>query len=320
MGLLIPEVFILLLTDTVFMLILAYILPSAVIIFRNWDIDDLSSGQYTLEKKRLLISTIVKYVFVFKIPLFLFFIYTNDKLSNVLTGAMCAAGSINATIYGSKLLYLKILNVFFMSAWIAGHNCNNKLESLRYTRLKYGILLFLILLTLVETILTYLNFYSIDPTAVVTCCSSIYSATSDGASAILSIKPFHAFYIFIASYVLLLSSLFIKKPQYIAISSIIFFFSGTLNLILFTSTYIYELPSHKCPYCILQIEYHYVGYLFYIAMFISTASGINSYIHHKISGVVPKAIYLQCFTASMIYFVLSVFFPYMYYLTNNVWL
>ena len=31
----------------------------------------------------------------------------------------------------------------------------------------------------------------------------------------------------------------------------------------FISLYIYELPTHACPFCLLQREYHFVGYPLY---------------------------------------------------------
>jgi hypothetical protein len=37
-------------------------------------------------------------------------------------------------------------------------------------------------------------------------------------------------------------------------------------LISFISLYYYELPTHHCPFCILQGEYHYVGYLIYATL------------------------------------------------------
>jgi hypothetical protein len=34
-------------------------------------------------------------------------------------------------------------------------------------------------------------------------------------------------------------------------------------LVSFICLYFYDLPSHHCPFCILQKEYRYVGYLLY---------------------------------------------------------
>jgi len=320
MGLLIPEVFILLLTDSISMLLLLTALPYAINIYRKWDLASSSQSQYSLEKRRYLLSTIVFYVFIIKIPLFLFYVYTNDKMANVLTGAMCAAGSINATVYGSKLLYMKILDIFMMSAWITMYKCNNSFETLPYTRMKYGFLTLIIFAVSVETLLAFMNFASIDPTAVVSCCSSIYSATSEGGSELMSIKPFTTFYLLAIVTLLLTISIITKRTLLTAILSIVFFFSGCLCLILFTSTYIYELPSHRCPYCILQKEYMYIGYLFYISLFISTACGISSFIYKKLMCKLPTKLLAYSLVFSLLYFCLCAYFPIRYYIINSVWL
>ena len=38
--------------------------------------------------------------------------------------------------------------------------------------------------------------------------------------------------------------------------------------------YIYELPTHHCPFCIFKKEYAYVGYLFYLTLFGGVISGL----------------------------------------------
>jgi hypothetical protein len=39
------------------------------------------------------------------------------------------------------------------------------------------------------------------------------------------------------------------------------------------SVYIYELPSHHCPFCILQPEYHFIGYPMYGAILVGSICG-----------------------------------------------
>jgi hypothetical protein len=39
-----------------------------------------------------------------------------------------------------------------------------------------------------------------------------------------------------------------------------------IALFSFISLYIYELPTHHCPFCILHGEYRYIGYLFYLLL------------------------------------------------------
>lgn len=318
MALLIPEVFILLLTDAVFLLLLLYVSPSAYKIARRWDISSPSGLQYELDRKRHLIFASVRTAFIFKLPLFLFFIYTSDKLSGVLTGAMCAAGTINATIYGQELLYVKIFNIFLMSAWLTVHSCTLSSETLPHTRKAAGFLLVITVSSAVETLLLFLNFQAIDPSAVVSCCSSIYSPSEP--SFLMSVSPFTAFFIFLGSAALYLTSVLLKNTAGTAFFSILFFFAGVLNLILFTGTYIYELPSHRCPYCILQKEYGYIGYLFYISLFAGTSAGISGFIRRRLSGIFPFKTIMISLICMLVFLFFSIYFPLKYFLTNNVWL
>jgi len=41
------------------------------------------------------------------------------------------------------------------------------------------------------------------------------------------------------------------------------------------SCYIYELPTHHCPFCILQKEYGYIGYLIYVTLLGGAIAGLS---------------------------------------------
>jgi hypothetical protein len=55
-----------------------------------------------------------------------------------------------------------------------------------------------------------------------------------------------------------------RTGTFFAILSVTALFISTASLISFISPYIYELPTHHCPFCVLQKEYSYAGYLHYI--------------------------------------------------------
>jgi hypothetical protein len=44
-------------------------------------------------------------------------------------------------------------------------------------------------------------------------------------------------------------------------------------IISFISLYIYELPTHHCPFCMLQREYRYLGYVFYLPLLCAAVTG-----------------------------------------------
>lgn len=46
-------------------------------------------------------------------------------------------------------------------------------------------------------------------------------------------------------------------------------------IISFISVYIYELPTHHCPFCIVMEEYGYIGYLLYLPLFGAAVTGMG---------------------------------------------
>ena len=53
------------------------------------------------------------------------------------------------------------------------------------------------------------------------------------------------------------------------------FLISVASLISFISIYIYELPTHHCPFCILQQEYHYIGYPLYLTLLGGALTGLG---------------------------------------------
>jgi hypothetical protein len=53
------------------------------------------------------------------------------------------------------------------------------------------------------------------------------------------------------------------------------FIVSILSIFSFISLYYYELPTHHCPFCILQKEYGYIGYPLYLSLFAATVSGMG---------------------------------------------
>jgi uncharacterized membrane-anchored protein YitT (DUF2179 family) len=57
--------------------------------------------------------------------------------------------------------------------------------------------------------------------------------------------------------------------------SLAFFCVSVVSLISFFCLYIYELPTHHCPFCLLQREYGFVGYPIYGALIGGAISGMG---------------------------------------------
>ncbi len=318
--LLTPEILTLDILNGLFLLFGSVAFYFSVRILLYYDASATTPLQYRLEKQSYLVSTIIKFIFALKIPLFIFFIFTLDKISTMLPGAMCAAGVVNATVYGTPLLMLKILNLYLFAYWIVLNNEDMKFEDRRYLHLKFLVFVIAYLLLLVEILLQLALFFSIDISSVVDCCGAVFSTTNGTYMAeLLGAKPLYILSLFYGVFTFIIIAYFIKNRYLFSLLNLLYLIIALVSLIAFFGTYIYELPTHHCPFCLLQKDYHYIGYFLYIFLFIGTFYGI-------VLGVISfnKREYLQKFHISMIFdtlYLLGVsYYPLAYYLKNGVWL
>jgi hypothetical protein len=312
-----PEVLVMLILNIVFLLFgsIAFIL--SIKIFLKWDINSTTKLQYSLEKQSFLTATIIKYIFIIKLPLFLFFIFTLDKISNVLTGAMCAAGVVDATQFGTYLFILKILNIYLFGFWLVLHYMDIKKENLPYTKLKFGFFIVAFFVFVSEIILEVTMFSAIDVDKMVSCCGTLYSssATSYISNIFLIDKPI-LLSLFYGNFILIVVAYFLKQKELFSVVNLTFIVISIISLISFFGTYIYELPTHHCPFCFLQKDYYYVGYLIYTLLFVGTFNGLTTFFIDKQTN---KAFHISLLF-NFLYVLLISSYPLVYYMKNGVWL
>jgi len=319
--LLTPEVIAILILDTIFLLFAIFAFYISVPITFKWDINSTSAFQYGLEKKAILVATIIKYIFILKLPLFLFFIFTADKISGVITGAMCAVGVVNSVDFGLLLFVFKILNLYVFGFWLFLHVEDMKDEKLSFTKLKFTIFMVAFLLLVIEIFYEISFFTSLNVDKIVSCCGTLFSAASSSAiSFIFDISNPIMITTFYVTLVLYLVTFFLKKDVLFLASNILFFIVSVLSLILFFGTYIYELPTHHCPFCFLQKDYYYVGYVLYIALYVGTFVGISGSILALLKPEFSKSYYKTSLMFNMLYVLIVTAYPIVFYIRNGVWL
>jgi hypothetical protein len=148
-------------------------------------------------------------------------------------------------------------------------------------RKKYLFLLLIAPVILVEAVAQWNYFLRLNPDVITSCCGSLFSAgaetmTSEVAS-LPSIPMKVVFYLSMASSVGVGFYFYLKSRGGFLLASL----SGAallitiLSILSFISLYYYELPTHHCPFCILQREYSYVGYPLYIALLGGGVSGMG---------------------------------------------
>lgn len=285
----------------------------------HFDIKSTTEFQYDLAKKGYLVATIIMFILSAKLLVFLYFIWTMDALSSLVPGAMCAAGIVSATDYGSFMFGLKIVNLFLLCGWILIHVNDMKSIKSEFLKLKFTLFQPLFFLLVLEFILELAHFTRISVDTPVACCSVIFSQSGIYQKSFFHTNSF-ILGLFFGSFILYVLSGVLKKALIFGGLSTIFAMSGIYALIRFFSPYVYELPTHMCPYCLLQGEYYYVGYLIYGLMFVGTLFGISATILHVMKLEVPKKFYTISLVANTLLTLLLCAYPISYYLRNGVWL
>jgi hypothetical protein len=276
--------------------------------------------QYRLEKQSYLVATIINFIFFIKIVLFIFFIFTLDKIASLLPGAMCGAGVVNATGYGTPLLMLKILNLYIFGYWIVLNKEDMKSPKRKYLRLKFALFCLAYILLVIEMVSQMLMFASIDTKSVVDCCGAIFSKNSQTYMATFLSMPHSLLVALFYGLYLLLGVFYLLKNRYFyGVFNILFMVLSLITLIAFFGTYIYELPTHHCPFCLLQSDYHYIGYILYSLLFLGTFFGF-------IPGVIAferkeeNNYFRLSLFFNTLYVVIVSYYPLVYYYKNGVWL
>ncbi|MBN2825004.1 MAG: hypothetical protein JXQ76_06775 [Campylobacterales bacterium] len=310
-----PSIVTLMILNLLFVLFGTVAWAVSVAIVRHWDRDATSSLQYRLEKQSYLASTIIKFIFILKLPLFVFFIYLLDDLSHLLTGAMCAAGVVDATREGLPLLMLKITNIYLFGLWLTLHKRDMDFETLPFTRLKFGLFIGGFVLLIAEIYLEIAMFNAIDVDKIVSCCGSLYSSSSTSHLSHLFTLPNSTVVVaFYGVFTLLFFLYWLKNRYLFAFFNLAFLIVSIVSLILFFAPYIYELPTHHCPFCILQSDYYYVGYWLYILLFVGTFYGISLIANPQKRG------YGVSLIANTLFALIASGYVLRYYWVNGVWL
>jgi hypothetical protein len=260
-------------------------------IIQHWDLTRGSAQQLELERKTYLITHIFSYLLAVEIFSLFLFIYTADTLHPLFPGAMCAAGTLNVNTYGYPALLTKLLVCLLCGIWMVLNHLDNQAHDYPLIRPKYKFLMALGGLLAIEAYLQTNYFLRLKADVITSCCGTLFSReTPTLAGALAGLPPFPTQVVF-----------------YLAVSAIlgagVYFLSsgkgarlfGRLNMgmmvlaqiavISFISVYFYALPTHHCPFCLLQKAYHYVGYPLYIALLTSGVAGISVGVVERYRGM-----------------------------------
>jgi len=269
-----------------------------VYILRFWDIKSGSERQLALERKTYLVSTIFSCILAFESASLFLFVLTADRMHLMFTGAMCAAGSLNVSPFGYMALTVKILVFVLCGLWLVLNHADNLGYDYPLIRIKYTYIIFLTGLILAEIMLQAAYFAGLRADVITSCCGTIFSEdTGSIAGEMAAVPPAVAETLFFVGMGLVLRT----GIHYLATGRGAGLFGcmagmslplALVSVISFISLYHYRLPTHHCPFCLLQKEYSYIGYPLYLSLFLGGITGMGVGLLNRLGGAESLADHL----------------------------
>jgi len=314
------EIIIFLFVQIILFILLSIAFYFSLSIIKNWDFNKTTNKQYKLEKTSYLVILIISFTLIVKIVLFPYFAYSLDNLSNIVPGAMCAAGIVGANEFGQINLALKILILFFIGVWLIINSLDLKEKTYPFTKKKYFLYIFIFILSIVELFLDFSFLENISTKEPVMCCSVIFGVNNTGSKIPFDLSISNLLIVFYLLYILT-TILSLQKSSFLnLIINFMFLYIGYYAVTYFFSTYIYQLPTHQCPFCMLQKEYYFVGYFIWGTLFLGTFFGISSFILKTFINKDLAYTYKYSLIFNTLFVFLCSFYVIRYYLVNGVFL
>ena len=249
-------------------------------ILKHWNIESGSELQLILERKTYLVSTVLSYVFGLQLLSLFLFVFTADSLRTLFVGAMCAAGTLNVNAFGYPTLVLKIVNFVAAGLWLVLNHADNQGYDYPLIKKKYLLLIVVTPFIVLETLLETAYFLGMAPDVITSCCGSLFSGekTTGLGSELASLPAIPTLWAFYLTVIITLISglvfYFKNRGGYVyALLSFALFIIALIAIVSVISIYIYELPTHHCPFCIIMKDYSYIGYLLYVLLFGGVVAG-----------------------------------------------
>lgn len=270
---------------------------TAISVLRYWDPASDGPRQIRLENETWLSSTLVQYALGFQILSLILFAAAADNFSQVISGAMCATGALTANHFGMPALCLKVVGAFFYGFWILLHYLDISSERYPLLTMKYVMLVCLLPLLIADVGAQTLYIANLKPDIITSCCAVVFGEGSGNETNLMGMvsqeKMLAAFYGAAALLATCGHFLFRRiSPLLLLVSGLLWLFFVVLSFVAITtvfSSYVYAMPYHHCPFCILKPEYGHIGLLIYGAMLLAGFFGIAA----ALVGVIPNRLGLS---------------------------
>lgn len=243
-------------------------------IVRRWNRAGSDAAQLALERQAELLGPLVRCALTFEVVALLLFVFTTDALHPLFVGAMCATGTLNLHPSGWWALLVRIALCFAAGYWLTLDRLDRSSEESPLLRRKFLLLFALVPLVALAGGLQLRFFLALQPAVVTSCCGSLFSGSDSVAAdlAALPSRPAIVVCYLLLALCLLASAVSLRwpgaTPRYLlSLAGTALLPAALTAIVAGISLYIYQTPTHHCPFDMLQRQHGYLGYPLYASLF-----------------------------------------------------
>lgn len=260
----------------------------------GWDPESWDARQLARERRALLAETALALVLAWQMVSLFLFVATAERLHPLLPGAMCAAGTLNASRFGYPALGLKTAGFVLAGLWLVVHRASPGAAGTGLVRAKHLSLVPLSALLVAENGVQLRFFADLDPAVITSCCATVFAEGGGGLGAGLASLPTGATR---ASFFGLLASALVaggcsvsrrRSPAPFSVLAVLLGAAGLAALVAWVAPAVYQLPTHHCPFCLLSADHGRVGYALYLLLAAGVLAGGGSGLVHALRRLDPE--------------------------------
>lgn len=262
-------------------------------VLSGWDPDDSGPRQLARERRSFLVETMVAVLLGCQLLSVFLFVATAERLHPLFTGAMCAAGTLNASRFGYPLLAVKVGAFLLSGLWLAIHRAAPDATSTGLVRVKHLSLPAVAAALVTENVVQVRYFADLDPQVLTSCCATVFGEGAGGLGAEFASLPAPTSRaLFFAALAATLGAGWHtlrsrRPPRLYALLSILLGAAAIAAVVSWVAPGFYELPTHHCPFCLLSAEYGFVGYPLYLSLAMAVVAGLGSGTVHGLRALDP---------------------------------
>jgi len=254
----------------------------------GWNPEDSSRRQLARERRSLLVSSALTVVLGWQLVSLFLFVATAEHLHSLFPGAMCAAGTLNASPFGYPTLAVKAAVFVLCGLGLVVMRASAGAWTVGLVRFRHLFLLGLAATLLAENLVQFRYFADLDPDVITSCCATIFSEGKDGIGADLAGLPvqpsrlgfFGAFAVTMGAGLRNLARG--GSPELFAVLVLPLTALALAAVVTWIAPGYYQLPTHHCPFCLLSWRYGFVGHALYGALAVGLVAGCSSGLVHRL--------------------------------------